>query len=131
MELKINVSEKDGKTTPITIPSSKPLHGIKIGDSFKGELIDKTGYVFVVTGGSDASGFPMRADVQGSAKKKILLTGGVGYRPKRKGLRVRKTVAGNMVGERTSQLNVRIDKAGKQPLVEAPKEEETAEAAEE
>jgi len=124
MELKINVGNpKTGKTTPVTLAEPKPLFGLKMGDTFKGELIDKTGYEFAIVGGSDNAGFPMRRDVEGAVRRKILLAGGVGFRSKRKGMRSRRTVAGNTVGVNTAQLNVVIKKEGKEPL-DAPAEPE-------
>jgi|AntRauTorckE6833_2_1112554.scaffolds.fasta_scaffold100093_1 small subunit ribosomal protein S6e len=124
MELKINIGQADGTTTQITVDDAKGLQGLKIGQTFKGELIDKTGYEFEITGGSNKSGLPMRRDVDGTAQRRVLLTGGVGYKPKRRGLRVRKSVAGNTVGLRTSQLNVKVTKAGKESLTEQPEAEE-------
>ena len=47
-----------------------------------------------ITGGSDNDGFPMRKDVEGSARKKIILTGAPGFHPKTDGLRKRKSVRG-------------------------------------
>ena len=123
MELKVNIGQADGTTTQLTIPDAKNLHGLKLGDTLKGELIDKPGYEFLITGGSNNSGVPMRRDVEGPGQRKILISGGVGFKPTRKGIRVRKSVAGNMVGARTAQLNVKVTKAGKQPLTEAPAEE--------
>lgn len=124
MELKINIGQSDGTTTQFTLEESKPLQGKRIGDTFKGEVIDKPGYVFTITGGSNSSGVPMRRDVDGSAQRKILISGGVGYRPKRHGLRVRKSVAGNTIGPRTVQVNARVEKAGDSPLTEAAASDE-------
>lgn len=127
MEIKLNIGLPDGTTTQIPITESKTLHGLKIGDTFKGELVDKTGYEFQITGGSNASGTPMRKDVIGSTQRKVLLSGGVGYKKTRKGMRVRKSVAGNTVGEKTAQLNVKAVKVGKQPLTEQAEQETASE----
>jgi len=93
--------------------AAKALIGKKIGDSVSGDSIGFPGYEFVLTGGSDYCGFPMRKDVQGTVRRKIAITGGVGLVAKRKGMRKKKTVAGNTVHERTSQLNLKITKYGK------------------
>ena len=122
MELKINIGQADGTTHQFTLENSKPLQGKQIGDTFKGEVIDKPGYVFTITGGSNASGVPMRKDVQGDRQRKILISGGVGYKPSRKGIRVRKSVAGNTIGPKTAQVNAKVEKAGSKPLTEAPEE---------
>lgn len=127
MEVKLNIGNpKDGKTVTHTIPDGKPLYGIRLGQEFKGELIDKTGYVFKVAGGSDNAGFPMRSDVEGAVRRKVLLAGGVGFKPKRDGIRRRVTVSGNSVGPNTAQVNCVVVKAGSAPLVEPPAEEAPA-----
>ena len=102
--------------------------GAKIGDSIKGEIIDLAGYEFVITGGSDDSGFPMRRDIEGTSKRGILSTSTVGLKIKGKGARRRKTVAGNTISSKTSQINMKITKYGKAVLFEEKKEEKPAEA---
>jgi len=79
-------------------PEAKALIGKKIGDSVKGEELGLAGYEFIVTGGSDNCGFPMRKDVEGTSRKRILAVQGVGLKKKAKGIRVRKTVCGSVVG---------------------------------
>ena len=106
--VKLVIGHKSGKTKQIDFEDSKILSGKKIGDTFKGELIELPGYELKITGGSNASGFPMRKDVNSSEKKSILLVSGVGLKKVlRKGMRRRKTVAGNTVSARTAQLNLR------------------------
>jgi len=130
MEFKLNIGcpktkkciKKELKNT-----DCKPLIGKKIGEVLKGETIDFPGYEFKITGGSDASGFPMRHDVDTVQRKRILIASGVGIkRKKRHGIRLRKTVAGNTIHEKTAQINMKIMKYGKAPL-EKPKAEESKE----
>ena len=64
----------------------------------------------------------MRKDVLGSARKRILISSGVGMRSKRKGLRLRKNVAGNTIADNTAQLNLKVLKAGKEPLTPVAEE---------
>jgi small subunit ribosomal protein S6e len=102
----------------------------KIGDKVKGDSFNLPGYEFEIRGGSDACGFPMRKDLPGSTRKKILSVASLGIKTKFKGVKVRKTVAGNTIYDKTSQINLKILKEGKAPLVEkkeeeAPKEEKT------
>ena len=92
------------------------LKGKKIGDKVKGDDIGFAGYEFQITGGSDRTGFPMRWDVDSAAKKKILAVSGVGLKKRRKGMKVRKTVAGNTVGNETVQINMKVLKEGKEKL---------------
>ena len=105
--------------------------GKKLGDVVKGEMMGLAGYELKITGGSDASGFPMRWDVDGQARKKIFAVSGVGLKKTRKGMRVRKTVAGNTVSDKTAQLNMKVLKEGAEPLIppEEPKAEEAKEEA--
>jgi len=126
MEFKLNIGDpKSGKThkKDLSADESKELMGIKIGDKVKGDKIGFLGYEFEMTGGSDFAGFPMRKDVSGTTRKRILIVSGVGTRHKRKGTRLRRNVAGNTVFAKTAQINLKVIKAGKGPLVpveEAP-----------
>jgi small subunit ribosomal protein S6e len=126
-EFKIVISDpKTGKSyqREVKEPDSRKLFGQKIGDHVKGEIFGLTGYEFEITGGSDYCGFPMRRDVIGTARKKILSIKGTGVQGLDSGERVRKTVAGNTVFENTSQVNLKVLKAGREPL--EPKKEEAA-----
>jgi small subunit ribosomal protein S6e len=127
MEIKINIGDpKAGKTYQRTVAEddAKIYFGKKVGDSLKGELLGLPGYEFTIAGGSDYCGFPMRKDVEGTLRKRILIVAGIGLRKNRDGRRVRKTVAGNTIYARTAQLNLKVVKHGSQPLggAEAPAE---------
>ncbi len=130
MALTVVISH-EGRSKKLTVDDITPFLGKKIGDTIPGELLGLTGYTLRITGGSDQAGFPMRKDVDGPGRKKILAVGGVGIRKKKgKGVRQRKTVAGNTVWRETAALNLTVVEAGSQPLFEEPKEE-AAEAASE
>lgn len=88
----------------------------KIKDSVKGETIGLTGYELEITGGTDSSGFPMRADVQGTKRKKLLLTSGPGVKIERDGMRKRKSVAGNTIDAKTTGVNLKITKHGSKSI---------------
>lgn len=122
VSFKVVIGTKDGKCVQKEIqePEAKVLLGKKIADSVNGDDIGFAGYEFVVTGGSDHCGFPMRKDVDGFARKKILAIGGTGLKKKAKGIRQRKTVCGNTIHPKISQVNLKITKAGKDPLVAPP-----------
>ena len=85
-----------------------PLVGRRIGEVIDGTVADLAGHKLQLTGGTDKDGIPMRPDVHGSAKSRIILSGGVGYRPKRKGERKRGVVRGNTVSVDTTFLNFKI-----------------------
>ena len=85
--------------------------GMRIGEKFDGSMIGLNGYTLEITGGSDKEGFPMRKDLPGTARKKALLTSGVGFRGKKKmkkGMRVMKTIRGNRIAEDIVQVNVKV-----------------------
>lgn len=96
--------------------TAKVFIGMKLGDKIRGELIDLTGYEFEITGGSDYCGFPMRPDLEGTARKKILSVEGIGVTKIAKGIRYKKTICGNTVHEKTAQINLKILKHGSQKL---------------
>jgi len=130
-EFKVNIADpKTGKCKQIEVKDNNAIVflGKKIGDKIKGDDIGFSGYEFEITGGSDYCGFPMRKDVEGVGRKRILAVSGVGIRKKGKGVRQRKTVAGNTIHERIAQINVKIVKYGKEALFEEKKETAEQEA---
>lgn len=123
-KVKLNIGNpKTKNTVSKDLEDIEVLVGKRIGDEIKGDTIGFDGYTFLITGGSDHSGFPMRKDVQGSSRRKVLITGGVGLRKNKKGNRRRRTVAGNTIYEKTAQVNLKVLKQGKKPLVEEKEEE--------
>jgi len=147
MPFKINISEK-GKTFKLET-DTESLIGKKIGEKIEGEEIkpELAGYELEITGTSDKAGFPGFKEVEGSGLKRVLLTKGWGLktRPKKegkgrkrrmpKGLRLRKTVRGNVISRDTVQVNMRVTKQGNKKLEEifpkSEKKEETEEKKEE
>ena len=100
------------------------FEGMKIGEVIKGGLIGFPNYEFQIMGGSDASGFPMRKDVHGPVKKRILVSKrAIGYKPKRKGEKRRKSVRGNEVSFDMTLLNLKVVKYGETELFKVKKEE--------
>ncbi|MFH1505564.1 MAG: 30S ribosomal protein S6e [archaeon] len=133
-EFKLNINDpKTGKTSKRDVKDddAKVFLNKKIGDKVSGDQCGLAGYEFEIMGGSDYCGFPMRRDVVGTARKRILIVKGVGIRQKRAGRRVRKTVAGNTVFAKTSQINLKILKYGKEKLGEEAKPEAAEGKAEE
>lgn len=113
-----------GQSKLIQIEEKKfHFEGMKIGDIIKGGLIGFPNYEFVITGGSDASGFPMRKDVHGPVKRRILVSKrGIGYKPKRKGQKRRKMVRGNEVSYDMTLLNLKVVKYGEAELFKKSEE---------
>lgn len=132
-EFKLNIGDPATKKTlkkDVKDAEAEVFQGTKIGDTIKGDLIGLNGYELTITGGSDSAGFPMRKDVMGGARKKILIVKGTGLRKNVPGRKVRRTVAGNTVTSKTVQINLKVSKAGKTPLFEEPKAEAEAPAQE-
>ena len=103
-QFKLVVSDTKGRSIAQELKdrAAQPLVGINIGSIIDASIIGVAGGKLKITGGSDRSGTPMRADVHGGVKKYVLLSTGVGNRSE---ARVRKLVRGNMVTEEIYQLN--------------------------
>ena len=100
----------------------------KMGEKIEGSSFGFSGYEMEITGGSDYCGFPMRKDVSGTMRKAILTTSGLGNKYVRKGMRLRRTVAGNTIFNKTTQVNLKVVKHGAEPLIkEESKSEEKKE----
>lgn len=102
--------------------------GKRIGDEVDADILGLGGYELEITGGSDKDGMPMRRDVSGSARKRILITSPPGYRPKERGKRRRKSVRGNEISTEISQINVKIKEYGAKPIEKILVKEEEVES---
>lgn len=138
VEFKVVVNNpKDGKSYNVQVTGhhANSLIGKKIGDEVDGIFVSLPGYKLQITGGTDKDGFPMRKDLPGMIRKRLLLTKGVGFKPKEKGLRKRKMVHGNTISQNIVQINMKITKQGPRAIEELlalqKKEEKTTEEKEE
>ncbi len=125
-DFKLTIADpKTGKCVQreLKSPESNIIIGKKIGDKIEGKSIGLEDYEFELTGGSDYCGFPMRKDVQGANRKRILAVEGVGIKKKAKGIKQRKTVCGNTIHDKIVQINFKILKQGKENLFQAKGEE--------
>lgn len=116
--MKLVVSQKNGKSYQKEFETLGKLLNKKIGDEVSGDEFGLNGYELEITGGSDSDGFPMRKDVQGTQRKKVLIAGGVGFKPKNRGERRKRSVRGNTVSTSINQVNTKIVKKGKKPVPE-------------
>ncbi len=129
MVFKIVVADPEtGKGYPLEArePDARRLVGLRIGDKFDGVVVGLPGYELQLTGGTDKDGFPMRADIHGPGRTSVLLSGGSGFSPRRRGERRRKRVRGSRISDAIVQVNAKIVKRGEKPIEEllAPKEAE-------
>ena len=115
-ELKIVINDvKSGKSYQKLLQDDS-MQGKKINDKVDGKLLGLHGYELQITGGTDNAGFPMRQDVEGTARRKILIGKSTGLRKAPKGIRYRKSVIGNTIHSRTVQVNAKIVKYGDKPV---------------
>ncbi len=121
MPFKLVISDPEtGKAIQYELDDAKTnaLIGKQIGEIVEGDALGLPGYKLKITGGSDTSGFAIRPDVHGSGKKRILIRGPPGFKPKRKGIARRKTVRGRELDAAISQVNVRVEEKGSTALEE-------------
>ena len=125
MAFKLVISEgQNSYQLEIEAADSKKLIGLKIGEEFDASDVGLEGYKLRITGGSDKNGFPMKKDVEGPRRIRSLLSGGVGFQPKRKGQRRRKTVRGNTVSDQIVQINTMVVEKGSKNIEELLQSEE-------
>ena len=100
------------------------LVGKRIGEEIDGIFVGMPGYKLKITGGSDSQGFPMRRDLPGMRRKRILVSYSTGFRPKHPGVRSRRMARGNTVGPDVSQINLRVVKYGAKSVEDSLTEKE-------
>jgi len=125
---KLTISDIKGKSVSKELKDSdaNPLLGLQLGNETDASIVGLTGKLKLM-GGSDKSGVPMRNDVHGAARKKVLLSRGVGLQDAEAGQRKRKLMRGNTISEEIYQVNCKFD--GELP-VEAPAEDAAEEKTE-
>jgi len=134
-----------GKSYKIDIDAAKEktIYGKAIGMEMDAGFVGLAGYTLKITGGCDKSGFVMKGDLPGPAKRRILGATGVGFSPKINGQRKRKFIRGNEISADTAQINAKLVGYGdkkiekllglepeEEPVAEAPTTEEVAAAEE-
>ncbi|WP_297461952.1 30S ribosomal protein S6e [Thermococcus sp.] len=93
-----------GKRIGETIPASEL--GLNLTEIFGEEIPGNV--ELKIRGGTDKDGFPMRPDVHGPRRVKILISQGPGFRPREKGERRKKTVRGNTISPEIVQVNMKL-----------------------
>jgi len=130
--VKITVSDPQKKTAvqrEFEEPQAVFL-GKKIGEKVGADSIGLTGFELEITCGSDKEGCPMRKDIEGQGRKRVVLSGPPGFHPDREGKRKRKSVRGNTISSDIVQINTKITKHGAKSAEElwgvTPKKKEKA-----
>ncbi len=127
-KFKVIISDPEtGKSSSVEVEGSRavPLISKRIGEAVDGSIVGLSGYKVKITGGCDKDGFPMRPDVHGGVKSRIMLGGGVGFKPRQSGERRRKMVRGDTITEEIVQLNMKIVEKPKEKPKKAKKAKKT------
>lgn len=123
MELKLVLGTKDGKSYQKEVKDAavEALQDKCIGDTVSGEELGFPGYEFLITGGSDKCGFPMRKGIQ-AARLRVTAGKSVGFsgldrnKKKQRGLLNKKTICGERISKNINQVNLKVLKEGHQLL---------------
>ena len=92
-KFKIIVSDPEAGTSKVVeIEEARavPFIGRRIGETIDGAVVDLPAHKVQIRGGSDKDGVPMRGNVHGGVRRNVVLSGGAGFSPKKKGERKRK-----------------------------------------
>jgi small subunit ribosomal protein S6e len=110
-KFKVIVSDPQAGTSKIVEleeARAAPLIGRRVGETMDGSVVDLPAHTVQILGGSDKDGVPMRGNVHGGVRRRVVLSGGAGFNPKNKGERKRKTVRGNVITDEIAQINLKI-----------------------
>ncbi|HOI12533.1 MAG TPA: 30S ribosomal protein S6e [Methanoculleus sp.] len=120
-DFKIILSEPEtGRSYKVdaTGPAAGALIGKRIGDEIDGSILGFAGYTIKITGATDKTGIPARRDLPGPARRRLLLSRGVGFHPVMDGERRRKSVRGSEISADIVQINAAVKESGAKPLAE-------------
>ena len=116
--------EKRAYQKVISEDKSNALVGKSVGEEIDGIFLDLPGYRLKITGGSDGSGVPLRGDIEGNQRRKLLIRESVGFHPVRHGQRRRKLIRGRNLSSEVSQINLKILEYGPKSIEELLQPEE-------
>lgn len=118
--MRFNIADpRTGGQTTIEIDNEKyirPFFDKRMGQEIDGEVMgeDYKGYVFRITGGNDKQGFMMKQGIMVNGRVRILFKGvrSKSYRPRRVGMRRRRSVRGCICGPDLAVIMLRVVKQG-------------------
>jgi small subunit ribosomal protein S6e len=133
-KFKVIVSDPQAGTSKVVEleeTRATPFLGRRLGEIVDGSVVDLPAYKVQIMGGSDKDGVPMRGNVHGGVRRSVVLSGGAGFTPHRKGERKRKTVRGSVITDEIVQLNLKITErpAGAKPAAPEAKAAQPAQPA--
>ena len=120
-EFKIVLSDqKTGRAYKVDVSggAAGALVGKRIGDEVDASSMGLPGYRMEITGGSDRNGTPARRNLPVAGRKRLLLSGGAGFKPVMEGQRRRKTLRGNEITADFVQINAKVTAYGDKALEE-------------
>ena len=111
---------KTGKSHKATVSghNANSLIGKNIGEVVDGIFVGLPGYKLKITGGSDGNGIPMRGDLPGNKRRKILLSESTGFHEVYPGERRRKALRCSAISSEIVQINMMITEYGPKPVEE-------------
>lgn len=120
-KFKVIVSDPQAGTSKVVEleeARATPFIGRKLNETLDGAVVDLPAHKVQILGGSDKDGVPMRGNVHGGVRRAVVLSGGAGFNPHRKGERRRKTVRGDTITDEIVQINMKIVErpAGAKPI---------------
>lgn len=111
---------KTGKSYNVVVSGhhASSLDGKAIGDVVDGVFVGLPEYKLMITGGSDGDGTPMRSDLPGKKRRKLLLSDGLGFHEVYHGERKRVAIRGSQISSEIVQINMKVVEYGPKSIEE-------------
>jgi small subunit ribosomal protein S6e len=121
--------KKTGKSYNVAVSGhhANSLIGVTIGETVDGVFFGLPEYKIRITGGSDSNGTPMRKDLPGNKRLRLLLSDGKGFHERYAGERKRTSIRGNAISAEIVQINAVIEEYGPKSIEECLNPEAPAE----
>lgn len=120
-DFKVVVNDvKTGRSYNIAVTGhhADSLKGVSIGEVVDGVFVGLPEYKLQITGGSDRNGTPMRGDLPGNKRVKLLLSDSLGFHEVYQGERKRVTIHGKTISDAIVQINMKVVEYGPQTIEE-------------
>ena len=124
-KFKVIVSDPEAGTSKVVEleeARAAPFIGRRLGETIDGSAVDLPAHTVQILGGSDKDGVPMRGNVHGGVRRRVVLSGGAGFKAEKKGERRRKTVRGNIITDEIAQINMKIVERPAKPAEAKPEQ---------
>ena len=111
---------KTGKSYNVAVSGhhANSLIGKNIGEIVDGIFVGLPGYKLKITGGSDDTGVPMRGDMPGNKRRRLLMADGQSFHEKYPGQRKRVAVRGATISSSIVQINMAVAEYGPKSIEE-------------